>query len=196
MQMKERADFRISRLRHLKSLSSPIRQEIVDTVNALGTCSVPEIAAALGRPADALYYHVRALRKSGLLVSAGKRQNNRHVEALVRPPTRRVMRLQYAPDDPGNVTEVNRIVRGMLRGAGRDFERGFQPSLATVHGKRRNLNASRQKAWLAPEELAEVNQLLGRLQQIFHSARRQNGTEFCSLTFVMAPLECGRRETG
>jgi hypothetical protein len=187
--MRDSTDFKISSLRQLKSLSSPIRQEIVDTVNALGTCSVPEIAAALNRPADGVYYHVRALRKSGLLVAAGTRQNGRHTEALVRAPTERVMRLQYAPEDPRNVAEVIRIVRGMLRGAGRDFERGFRASHAVVKGNRRNLNGSRQKAWLTPPEIEEVNRLLHRLQKIFNSARRRKGAEFCSLTFVLAPLD-------
>lgn len=181
-------DFKISNVAQLKSLSSPIRQEIVDTVNALGICSVPEVAAALNRPADGLYYHVRALLRSGLLREAGRRRQARHSELLLRSPTKRVMRLQYVPADPRNVREVTRIARGMLRGAERDFARGFRAPHVVVRGNRRNLNASRQKAWLSHGEIREVNQLLGRLQQIFHTARRRKDAEFCSLTLVLAPL--------
>ena len=182
-------DFKISKTAQLRAISSPIRQEILDTVNALGICSIPEIAEALDRPADSLYYHIRALLKAKLLLDAGTRRKKRHTEALVKAPTERVMRLEYKLGDVQNATAIAKIVRGMLRVAERDFATGLHHSQAQGDSDQRNLNASRQKGWLTQDELREVNEHLLRLQEIFHGAQRRDDTTFCSLTFVMAPVE-------
>ena len=52
----------------LTALVSTVRQEIVDTVEALGgDAAVADIAAQLGRPADGIYYHLRRLVDGGVL---------------------------------------------------------------------------------------------------------------------------------
>ena len=180
----------------MRALTAPLRQEIVDTVSALGVCSVRQIAEALGCPADGLYYHVRALLEAGLLVSAGTRPTRRRDEALVSTPTRGTLHLRYQPDDEANAAAVGRIVASMLRVAERDFHRGFRPQLARVAGEDRNLHANRQKAWLRPAQRREVNRLLHRLQQIFASSRPHPEAELQSLTFVHAPIQPGVPEPG
>ena len=74
----------IERLPQLKALVSPVRQDIVDTLQTLGTASTTDLAEQLGRPADGLYYHVRALLKAGLVVPAGTRPQGGRNEALYR----------------------------------------------------------------------------------------------------------------
>lgn len=52
----------------VRLLSSPVRQEMVDTLAALGgEAGVANLADQLGRPADGLYYHLRALVLGGLV---------------------------------------------------------------------------------------------------------------------------------
>jgi len=52
----------------LTALVSTVRQEIVDTIEALGgDAAVADIAAHLGRPADGIYYHLRRLVEGGVL---------------------------------------------------------------------------------------------------------------------------------
>ncbi len=59
---------------HVRLLSSPVRQEVVDTLAALGgQASIAAMAEHLGRPADGLYYHMRALVESGLVTSCLER---------------------------------------------------------------------------------------------------------------------------
>ena len=72
-----------------------------------------------------------------------------------------------------------------------DWRHPYCPSDGRSQGDsdQRNLNASRQKGWLTQDELREVNEHLLRLQEIFHGAQRRDDTTFCSLTFVMAPVE-------
>jgi predicted transcriptional regulator len=55
----------IAGARQIRALASPIRQDILDALTAIGPCSVSELAAAIGRPADGLYYHIRHLLKAG-----------------------------------------------------------------------------------------------------------------------------------
>ena len=59
--------------RQMRALAAATRQEIVDVLPRMGTVSVAELAAALGRPADALYFHLRILKRAGLVRSAGTR---------------------------------------------------------------------------------------------------------------------------
>lgn len=179
--------YEIRALHQIEALVSTVRQEIVDTVAALGTCSIAEVADALGRPADGLYYHVRALLDAGLLVDAGERETSRRPEALVRAPTRGVMRLKYAPEDSRNVAAINKVVASMLRSAERDFRAGFDPQ-AVCSGRQRNLNASRQKAWLSKADVREINDLLLRLQELLSQSTPEPGRELHSLTVVMAPI--------
>src|ERR1051325_732349 len=100
--------------RQLAALAAAARQEIVDVLEQLGTVSVAELAATLGRPADALYFHLRALTRAGLVRRSGSRARPGGSEALyctVAPE----LRLHYDPDDAVNREAVSAIVASMLR---------------------------------------------------------------------------------
>lgn len=172
----------------LEALASPLRQEICNALAGLGEASTVEIARELGMPADALYYHIRKLIRVGLLVERGRRPTARRDETtylLAHPGAR----LQYRPDDPGNARSVCRIVDGAVKAARADFERGYQAGLAATAGKHRNLWGARHRAWLSDRQLAEVNELLGRLGEIFTATGANVGEgNLCSLTWVLAPL--------
>ena len=49
----------------------------MDVLAEAGTLSVAEIAVILGRPADALYFHLRALKLAGLVRQASYRYRGR-----------------------------------------------------------------------------------------------------------------------
>ena len=56
----------VERVEQIALLASPARQEIVDTIEALGgEAAVAELAAQLGRSSDGLYYHLRHLVRGG-----------------------------------------------------------------------------------------------------------------------------------
>lgn len=172
----------------LELLASAARQEILDTVEALGTCSVTELAKELGVPADSLYYHVRRLEAAGLLVARGERRTARRDETIY-GLCDDSLRVRYDPEDPENVHRVSEIVAALLRVAERDFRDGFTPALATVGGPARNLWGGRVKAWLSDEELREVNDLLQRLMALFRAGSRSEDRQLCSFAWTLAPLE-------
>ena len=177
----------------IRALGSAVRQEIVDTAQALGPCSVADLARELGRPADTLYYHVRALLRVKLLEEAGERGSGREREALYATPSPdRGLSLVYDLEDPENAAAVTRVVGGMLRATQRGFAAAYRPGAAVTEGPRRNLWAARVEGWLADADVEEVNRLLERLRSIVDRPRPlaepSSGHRLHVLTFVLAPL--------
>ena len=191
---------RIERVEQVRALESTVCQEIVDLVDAAGPCSVREMAGLMGRRPDSLYYHVRKLKATGLLLDRGIRGSGRRAEAVYDVPGR-PLRLGYDPSDPDNVRAVSRVVASMLRSANRDFGAGFRPDIAIVDGAARNLWAARMKGWLSDDDLAELNGLLNRILQVFHrregagadagdpNAAIGDSRRLHSLTWVLAPID-------
>lgn len=176
----------ITRRDQVSALASAVRQEIIDTVQAAGPRSAAELAHLMGRPADALYYHIKRLLKVGLLVVASTRISGRRDEAvfdLVGHP----LVLKYPPG-------ATALVRAMVRTAERDFRSAVSSERARVEGSRRNLWAGRRHAWLSSTDLVRVNRHLDRLIDIMTRARKPAGGELCTLTLILAPRESrGRR---
>lgn len=184
--MKEKRIFWIDKPAQVSLLSSAMRQEILDSVNALGPCSIAELAEELGVAADSLYYHVRKLVETGLLVPQGARETSRRDEIVYALPGRN-MHLKYEPENPANVASISRIISAMLRMTERDFRSGFSHAQAVVEGENRNLWGARMKAWLSEDDLAEVNQLLGRLEDIFRQPKKSGNRKLCALTWIISP---------
>src|SRR5579871_1806995 len=108
----------------LGALASSARQEIIDVLQRLGTVSVDEIAAALDKPADALYYHLRVLQKVGLIVPAGRRSAGGRPEALYKAVSPHIA-LQHEPRTLSKSTAIGDIVGSMLRLGTRDYRRAL-----------------------------------------------------------------------
>lgn len=183
------APYIVRRPAQVAALASPVRQEIVDAMCAIGPCSVAELAALLGRPADALYYHVRALLRVGLLIDRGTRPAGRRAEAVYDVPARR-MRLRY---EPANRRAIARAVASMLRVAERDFRAALRSSDARLSGDLRDVWAGRVRGWLTDEQVEEANRLLTRLLELVRGCERPQGARLHAFAFVLAPTPPARR---
>ncbi len=171
----------------IECLTSPVRQEIVDSLAASGPASIGELARELGLSADSLYYHVRKLLRVGLIAEEGLRRTRRREEAvygLVKGP----LSLRYEPSDPVRTRMICRLASTMLRVAAKDFESGFAVEKASTEGEERNLWCARFKAWLSAEQVHEVNRLLNRLLTIFETRGDRDGTQLCTLTWALSPV--------
>lgn len=180
--------FLIDRPSQLAVLASPLRQEIVDAITAAGSCSIAEVGALLGRPADRLYFHFKHLLKAGLLVKAGTRKDGRAVAQLFDVP-RRPVRLRYLPEDAKNVEGVRGVFDGVLRLARRDFKRALQSGDSTVSGPRRDTWGGRVKGWLTDEQIEELNRSVESISRLMASARPREGARPVAFTFVIVPEE-------
>jgi len=182
---------RISDASAIAALASPVRQELLDTLEALGgEATIAELAAQLGRPADGLYYHVAILRRAGLFVAGpGGRsragRSERRYRTPARPGTR--LRLIYQPGKPRNAAALRGVVGGMLRIARRDFDRALVTA-TVVEGPRRELWASRGTGWVSDAELAEINRLLEQLSSRLRQPRGGDRQHLISVCHVLAPM--------
>src|SRR3954467_15721721 len=93
----------ISKAPQIRALSSPIRQDILDAVTAIGPCSVAELAAVIGKPADGLYYHIKRLVGVRLLEQVTADGTGR---AELRLDVAHRFHLEYRPANRANKTAV------------------------------------------------------------------------------------------
>jgi DNA-binding transcriptional ArsR family regulator len=180
--------YSISRPNQIRVLASPVRQEILDVLARMPRASVAALAAALGRPADALYYHLRALERVGLVVRRGERRRRGRSEALYETVTPELS-LVYDPGSAANVDGVGRVVASMLRLGVRDFRRAFSSGGVAVSGPRRELWAGRATGWLDGADIGRINRLLKLLFGILGKSRAGRGRRLFAVTYVLVPLD-------
>ncbi|HEX2816353.1 MAG TPA: helix-turn-helix domain-containing protein [Phenylobacterium sp.] len=172
--------------KQLSALASSARQEIVDVLANAGAISVAELASALGRHADALYYHLKVLRQAGLVLSAGHRGRGKHREELIRSVSAD-LRLPYELGEGGNRGEISAIVASMLRLGIRDFDHAFAFGDVKVSGADRELLALRKIGWLTPDEVGDVNRSIAELAQI--AAGPPGRGRLYAITILLTPLD-------
>ncbi|HEY4052588.1 MAG TPA: helix-turn-helix domain-containing protein [Terriglobales bacterium] len=170
----------------MRALAAATRQEIVDVLPRMGAVSVAELAAALGRPADSLYYHLRVLTRVGLVLRSGSRAVNGRAQALFRAIAPE-MSLSYKFGKQGNANEVNAIIASMLRLGARDFRRSFRSGEVRVSGLSRELWALRTTGRLSRAQIAEVNRYIRRLMQI--AAQPGYSGRLYAITVLLIPLD-------
>jgi DNA-binding transcriptional ArsR family regulator len=169
----------------MRALAAPTRQEIIDVLPRMGTVSVAELAAALGRPADSLYHHLRILKRVGLVRSAGSRRLDGRRETLFHAVSRE-MSLCYELGRKGNGSQINAIIAAMLRLGIRDFSNGFKTADASVSGPNRELWALRKTGWLSKSQIAEVNRYIEKVMHVMAAPNRKG--RLYAVTIVLTPL--------
>jgi predicted ArsR family transcriptional regulator len=174
--------------KQLATLKAAARQELLDVLSSMGTVSVAELAAALGKPADSLYYHVRILQKAGLVLEDGMREEAGRNERLYHTVASD-LRLAYMPGPKGNAEAVTPIIDSMLRLTSRDFKAAFTDATTVIEGPQRELWAARTTGWLTEQQVEELNQHLASMRQTtVSSPPRDGGERLYALTMVLAPL--------
>lgn len=177
-------------LSQLQAISSPIKQEIIDVIQSRGPSSISDIAEELGRPADGLYYHVKALLKEHLLIEVGA--SKKAGQRKKRYDTSRsgsLMEAGYDQSDPDKIMAMNQIVSSMLKIAMKDYSAGINSTAAVVEGEGRNLSACRIKGRLTDGEVRKVNRLLAELFSVFSHQKKDSSENLYSIAWVLAPIE-------
>lgn len=176
----------VRRLPQLAALAAAARQEVVDVLEQMGTVSVAELAAALGRPADGLYFHLRALVRVGLVQTAGSRARPGGKEALYRT-VKSALQLRYEPRNASNRRAVSAIVASMLRLAHRDFQRSLRHGQVVVSGPQRELWAWRKVGRFSTDQLSHLNQQIQGLADDVSAARPAG--RLYAVTVILTPLD-------
>lgn len=177
----------------LAALASGVRQELADALAQMGDVSVAELAATLGRPADALYYHLRILRQAGLVRDAGRRVRQGRSEALFRTvaPELRIDSEGVRRDGGEPLVAV---VGAMLRLGARDYRRALADPQTALSGPGRELVAMRRTAWLDADQLARLNEAVDVLAAPASGAPGRG--RLYAVTVLLTPLQPRRRAAG
>jgi DNA-binding transcriptional ArsR family regulator len=178
---------RIRTVGRIAVLASAVRQDILDSVAAIGPCSVAELARVLGRSPHGLYHHITRLEQVRLIKL--RRTRGAGGRSRVELEVDRIQRLEYRPGDKESRTAVLRVVLAMVRSAYRYFSRAFRPGVARVSGPGRNLWAARARGVLSAKDRIRVHTLLRTLIALFEASRRSaEGGEMHEITFVLSPV--------
>jgi len=173
----------------VRALIAPARQELVDVLESAGPSSVAELGALLGRPADALYHHLRRLEKVGLVQEHERRKNGRHAFAVYEL-SRRPVRLSYAA--PNRAPDIARVVASAQRVTWREFRRALTAGSGVAEGPLRTLRGGRAKGWVTPRQLTRVNELLEELMTTLASGTPGEDATPISVSFLLAPSPAKR----
>lgn len=187
MAQKARSSSVVDDAKKIAMLAAPARVEIVTALEAVGgAMTVAELADELGRPADGLYYHLRALVRSGFLeeqIDAGVRRYRSTV-----PPGQRSS-LGYKPGVTANAKAVGRVAASMSRLSQRDFTRALALPGTKVEGALRELWAARLRGWVGEAELLQINRLLNEIIKLLHRPRSAHADKLIALHWILAPID-------
>ena len=178
-----------SETRTLVALASPVRQDIVVALEGSSPRTVAELAGRLGRRPDALYHHLRALERAGMLIAEPSPSTGGRPGRAWRLRVKAVHLPARAVAGP-NATYAERIVSAMTRASLRDYRRALRASEAEGGARP---SASRSSVWLDAGELRAVERTLTRLvaRLRLHEPRPDRSPHV--LTWVLAPAVGTRR---
>ena len=178
--------------RQIRTLRSVVRQQIVDVVGVIGPCTVAELADALGRSADGLYFHVKQLLAVGLLHVADP-ADSAHLRGQQVDVPGRPLFIHYDLSSPRARDAIATVAASMLRTASRQFQRALARSDAVGTGNRRNLWSTRIQAQLTEQDREQLNAILQTLITFMATRpRKQHGTMH-ALTFTVSPVQVSPR---
>ena len=180
--------FFIRDAKQIAALKAASRQEVMDVLASMGTVSIAELAVALARPADSLYFHIRILQKVGLVQAEGSRESGGRTERLYRAVSPD-LHLDYVPGKRGNARGVVPIVESMLRLTSRDFKNAFDDKEVVADGPQRELWATRTTGWLTREQVAEINRHIASMLRITATSPPKDDERLFALTMVLTPLQ-------
>lgn len=178
--------------RQIEVLGSPARQEVLDGLQALGPCSIAELADSLGRAPDSLYYHIRKLERVGLVIPCGTRPSGARQETVYDTPGR--MTIDHEPATKRDRTRLMRLVSGVLRIAERDCRDALEEGRAIYRrGPDRNTWGGRVKGWLTSAERSELLGHLEAISELVTRGKRRPGAALHAVSFLLAPVAPTRR---
>lgn len=163
-------------------LASPIRRELISVFQSDGPCSVSHVAATLGKPENATYYHVNRLVQCGLLVAAGEVGEGRERTVLYKLVANAIA----MPEQLQDTEIVRKSVRSVFSLAERELLRSLQSvDYRVLHDSLFTL--TRASARLDDETKQKVMRMLLEAARYAKEHQSPDG-EITALTLCVAPV--------
>jgi len=167
---------------------APVRLEVVEAMRMIAPCSIADIAAALDRPADALYRHIDKLRRAGIVVDAGSRRTGRRTEQVFdlaaddfRPAFKEI-----APRAANKA--YNDTIQSILKIASRSARDSAAANQLVGLGDERNLIGKIEHAWLSHEEFLAVRAMMMGIKEFMDSRKGRREGRLYLAALVALPV--------
>ncbi len=168
---------------------STVRQEVVEAMRLHGPCSIADVASATGRPADALYRHVKLLVDAGFLEERGIRKGKRNAERIYDAAAD-----DFAPPRVSGAT--GKADRDVLVRTATTLARATLSSLrdSAAAGRlectpeRRNFAIQYDLTWLTPERYMELRSMLLRINELIAEGRVNREGDLYSVFSIATPV--------
>jgi len=184
-----RKTLRLRDARKLARLVSAARIEIVEALQMHGASTVAELAHQVGRAPDALYHHLRLLRRDGIVERHGSRRSGGRAAAVYRLSAEAIRADLDARSSPSFRRAWAAAAAAVLRTAEREVKNAAEEGRGRSSGKHATLHVRRTKVWLTRSDLARVNEHVDALQDLLREhARHPTGATPYSWTTAFAPL--------
>ena len=176
----------ITRRDQLAAIAGTARQDIADRLSAMGPSTVAALADALGYRPTALYQHLAALKRVGLVTSftaRGGRGRPATQYKLIAP----LVRWSRAPRVRRNRAPMARAAKAMATRAAKDYARGFEVPHWRLEGPGRNHWMFRLVARLSRQRLKQINSLLDEVARLAYTPDPASGP-LVSVACLLAPI--------
>ena len=172
-----------------RAILSPVRREILESMQELGPCPIADVAAACGRPADGLYRHVKVLVDAGFLVDAGVRKGRRNTERLFDAAADDFAAPRLRRDSTAAEREtVALTAEALARSAARAMRASAAAGRLECAAGARNFSVLHQLSWLTPRRFAELRALSGRMNELLEAGRRDRTGELYEALVIVTPV--------
>ncbi len=143
----------------MRTLSNPVRWEILDTIGAIGECSAADISKYTARARTSLYPHIQQLVEVGLIYETGTRLMGKRYEQLYRPKAR-LIGTRIDQDDPENLDYHTTFANALARMLARRHERAAREPGVNPRTKQRNHHCGGHSVWVDKDQLAKLNEMI------------------------------------
>jgi len=182
----------VSRVAQLRALRSPVRPQLLRVLQRLGEATVSDLAQVLGRSAESLHYHVRALVRADFLEPVGERAGPGRAATVYRA-VKRYVRIDPEQRSPAFLDAVGGLYGAALRRAERELTRGVRADHGRPLGEDRVTGLLQLEIRLTPAGRKRLRRLMEGWTEELERLDDPKG-ELTTVTACYAPL--GRGEAG
>lgn len=169
----------------VRALSSHTRCAIHQIALSQGEVSIREIAEQLGRKPVSLYRHIDQLVEVGVLEEVGTRATTRRDAKIY---ATKLGYLKYDPENTEMVEALASVTKSMLKSSASGIAKSLESKEAITGGPDRDTYICSLFAWLDDDELAEVNEHLRAVRNVFKNKQRKADAKLMAISIGMHPM--------
>lgn len=170
----------------VRAVSSPIAHRVISVMERTRRNTVAELALLTGVEAGSLYYHVRRLKKIGVLGECERLSTGGRQEVVYEMMGTEVV-IDPDANGPALLAEIGRSVRSRLKRVARDFNEALGRSGTIRRKSGRNLSLHQHQVRLSRSKRAELYRRIEELESFLVENDDAKGREFLNLTLVIHP---------